>query len=376
MSRAQMLGLSYSVWKTVVQANGFTPYFHEDDGVTGQGFVFAGTDEYIYTTRIVDDTWVDFDTTFSGTTVAVGRRDDAIANIVGLSDVPKTARTDSGKLVISTWPTEGARTTVISPNWADPTTWYSSSTHISHEVASATTPGTVYQLAHSNIIDTSHGKISGEGVLVSSGALCCTLTVSGTVSGTGVFYTEVDPHTGVGDYTLDYLTGVITFSPAIAADAEVKATYHYETGSLFTIAPTAGKALKIKNAEVQFSDDVEVTDTVLFQLFGLVDVFAPQLLQVNGGPYPPGTKILLNTIAYKTMMDYINESNGALPAVPQLGGAGWRASPALHVFPWRYQAMTELKSSLGLEIRISLEHEVPFNGTVATATFYCLSEDE
>jgi len=106
-----------------------------------------------------------------------------------------------------------------------------------------------------------------------------------------------------------------------------------------------------------------------------VDVFAPQYTPT---PYPSGTLIPIGSpTIYKTMMNYIDEANGAMPEIPPMGGAGWRGtSQAVQIFPWRYQAMTELVSSYGMEIRIQLQHETPFGGDVATATFYCLSEPE
>lgn len=96
MSQAQILNVSYSVWKTVAQANtSFIIYWHVDDGATEQGSAFIGTDEYIYTTRVVDDTWTDFNTNFP-TRTAVSRRDDAIATIVGTSNVPSIKRSLDG----------------------------------------------------------------------------------------------------------------------------------------------------------------------------------------------------------------------------------------------------------------------------------------
>lgn len=285
--------------------------------------------------------------------------------------------TTDGKPVHSVWPTEGSRVTVISPNWCDPTTWYYSAAHVGHDTATPTTSGSVYQLTHSTVIDTNHGKITGEDNLLDSEGRSFRVMVSGTVSGTDYNYTEVDPHTGAGDYTLDYDTGEITFSPALAQDATVMACYHRENGSTFVFSPTAGKSLMIKDVEVQFSEDIDLTDSVLFQAYGPIDVFAPYLLISNGGPYPSGTKIPLKTTKYKTMIDFVNEANGALPAIPKLGGESWRGLPdRIHVFPWRYQAMTALNSSIGMEVHIKLEHDIPFGGSVATATFYCLSEDE
>ena len=62
---------------------------------------------------------------------------------------------------------------------------------------------------------------------------------------------------------------------------------------------------------------------------------------------------------------------------PAIGGPGWRGCQVpITVFPWNYQAAMSLSSAAGMEIRINLEHDKPFGGSYATATLYCLSEDE
>jgi hypothetical protein len=123
---------------------------------------------------------------------------------------------------------------------------------------------------------------------------------------------------------------------------------------------------------------VVIRDTVLFQAWGPVDIFAPQYLQSNGGPFPSGYKIPLGApTTYKGMKDYVNEAARAYVAYPSIGGEGWRglARPTL-IFDWDYQRATALRSSLGIELRITLQHDAPFGGSMATATFYCSSEDE
>jgi hypothetical protein len=108
-----------------------------------------------------------------------------------------------------------------------------------------------------------------------------------------------------------------------------------------------------------------------------VDYFAPQYLQANGGPYPPGTKIPLGATVYKTMLDFQAESNGALPKIPAIGGSSWRGiQNEIIVFPWDYAALLPISFAAGMEIRLSLEHDAVFGGEFGTATLYCLSEDE
>jgi len=256
-----------------------------------------------------------------------------------------------------------------SHNWADPTTWYLSSVRVVEEVATDSGDHITYNLANINIIDMYHGKLTGEDDLLdaSSNSYRVTVTID------DVAKTEQDPHYGTGgDYTVEYETGNIVMTTALAGSEVVKVTYHYATDSKFKIIPNPGEKIIIEVAEVQFADDVEITDTVVFQTFGYVDVFAPQYLTTNGGPYPPGTKIPIRTFKYKTMRDYQNAAFKSYPTCPAMGGVDWRGMPrSVIVFDWDYQRGMTLLSSYGMESHLYLEHDVPFGGSWATATLYC-----
>lgn len=284
-----------------------------------------------------------------------------------MSVVNEGARTSDGKPVVSLWPTEGTRKTVVTHNWADKTTWYQKSTAVLDESPAATTPGTLYTLAHPYVIDTHHGKLWDEDNL---GYRVLVLV-------DGVPKVEQDPHDDAGDFLIDYVAGTITFTPPIDAGAVVMVSYHYAGSSEFVIAPAAGKKLQIRSVEAQFSVDVVLNDTVDFVAYGFVDVFAPQLLQSNGGPLPSGTRIPLSTTRYKTMLDFQAESNGAMPTIPAIGGSGWRGiHQPIIVFPWDYAALLTISSAAGMEVRMKLQHDTPFGGEFGTATLYCLSEPE
>jgi hypothetical protein len=262
-----------------------------------------------------------------------------------------------------------SKKTIISHDWSDPTTWAESSVRVVEEVATDEGAHTSYALAHTNVIDTYHGKVSQEDFLLDAGAFSYRVVV--TVN--DVVKVEQDPHYGTGgDFTVNYATGKIVFLAALSPSDVVKVTYHYATNSTFTVRPEAGKAIKLEFAEVQFSDDVEVNDSVIFQPYGLVDVFAPQLMP----GIPSGTKIPLgNPVVYKALSDFQNDAVRSYPVYPAFGGSGWRASPRpLIVMDWDYVSSTLLRSDYGMEIRLSLQHDTPFGGWYATATFYCLSE--
>ena len=283
-----------------------------------------------------------------------------------------TRKTSDGKQIVCQWPTQGSKALHITPNWCDPTTWYLRAARVVDEAVTPDAAFVVYSLAHDNAIDTHHGKLTGEDFLTDADGNSYRVAV--TVN--GIAKAERDPHVGSGgDYVVDYAAGTITFAAPLAPTDAVLVTYHYAGPSEWVLRPTLGKILMVKSVEVQFSNDLVLTDSVRYQAFGPVEIWAPHLTPV---PFASGTMLPLGSPdVYKTVMDFVNEANGAYPQIVALGGGGWRGLPQpVSTFPWQYQSLTELPSSLGLEVRVWLEHDTPFGGTAATATFYCLSVNE
>jgi hypothetical protein len=129
------------------------------------------------------------------------------------------------------------------------------------------------------------------------------------------------------------------------------------------------KSLVIDISEVQFSKDVVITDTVIFQTYGFVEVFAPQLVD---NPYPAGTRIPIKAFKYKSMNDYLNAAYKSYPAYPAMGGNSWRGQQQeVVVFDWDYQRSLALTANYGMEVKIHLEHDTAFGGSYATASMYC-----
>ena len=265
-----------------------------------------------------------------------------------------------------------SRVTLYSHDWTNPTTWYTSSAFVSGEVAVDQGTHVDYALANKNVIDTFHGKLSGEDFLKDAEGRSYRVAVQVN----GAAKTEQDPHDGAGgDFTIDYAAGVVHFLAPLAPTDVVTVDYHRAVDSTFVVAPIAGKNLSIDSAEVQFSTDIGITDSVIFQPYGLVDVFAPQLVQA--GEVPSGTKIPLgDPVVYKTIADFQNDAWKSYPVYPAIGGTSWRGmTEPMIILDWDYQDVTMLSSAAGMEIRIKLQHDKPFTGTFATATFYCNSED-
>ena len=272
-----------------------------------------------------------------------------------------------GRLRISAEKTNQSRITIYSPNWCDKTTWYQSSAYVASETVSLNDGDGYYHLAHGNVIDSYHGKITTEDFLKDSNGHSYRVTVTMD----GYTKTEQDPHYGTdGDYIVDYHNGIImplSWTP-VDADTFVVA-YHYAGSSAFTLKPAAGKQLLINMAECQFSTDVVMNDTVNFQVYGYAGVFAPQL------GYPFSTLIPLTDFKYKSMSDLFNDACKSYPIYPSLGGSGWRGMTVpTTVLDWDYVSQTTLNSAYGMQIVVSLDHNASFTGTFATVTFYCTSE--
>ena len=276
---------------------------------------------------------------------------------------------DTGSPVVATMKAINPKLTFFSPNWCDKTTWWEGSVAVTNESATDSGDHTTYSLAHQFIIDTYHGKLTFEDFLKDSldGSFRVVVKVNGDTK------TEQDPHYGSGgDYTINYAAGTISFLSALQSGDAVTVSYHYAASSILTVKPIPGKMLILDKVEVSVSDDIVMNDTAIFQAYGLVDVFAPQLMP----GIPSGTKIPLgDPLVYKTIDDLNTDSNLSYPAYPALGGSGWRGMKRpRYTFSWDYDVgATVLHSIYGMEIRITLQHDTPASGDHAILTFYCTS---
>lgn len=282
---------------------------------------------------------------------------------------PKTA---GNNLIVAVDKLDVSRGTFVTHDWADPTTWFGDAIRVVDE-APSTSDNRTFRLAHQNAIDTFHGHIFQEDFLLSAGGHSLRMGVKVNDQ----TKQEQDPHVGSGgDFTVDYAVGQVVFLSALTYSDAVRVTYHYANGSEWVLKPAIGKKLKVSRVECQFADDWVMTDSVVFQPYGLVDVFAPQLVGNGQGQIPAGTKIPLgNPAVYKSANDFQNEANLSFPMYPAIGGLGWRgAGRACLIMNWDYVSATVLRSDWGMEIRIKLQHDVPFGGWFATATLYCTSE--
>lgn len=271
-------------------------------------------------------------------------------------------KSDSGVPIVEMGLPEGRRCDNYTSNFCDKTTWYYDSARVADEALVDSGNHTLYNLTTPcYVVDVCHGKIFGENSLVAAHGV--------VVKVDGQTKTENYPGDTDEDFSVNYATGAVTFNAALVGTETVTMTYSKVQSSLHVVKPPAGYKLRVGYVEVQFSKNVGLKDTLIFQMWGLADVFAP-------GQLPPGTMIPISgEEKYKTIRDFIADAEKAYPLIPVLTGAGesWRhVQEELLIFRFDYtsRAATDMVSSYGMEIRVWLENDIPYLGDYAVGTFY------
>jgi hypothetical protein len=295
---------------------------------------------------------------------------------------PLEIRAPSGSLVVQAEPRTGSKAQIISQNFCDKHTWYSTSIRRTSQTLTDSGNGLLWNLASPKVgVDVMHGRLPHERKLRTAH--------KPVVKVNGVTKTEKDAHTLTGDYTVNYATMAVTFD-GTQAGATVTIDFSEVVDSKWYITPAEGKRLRLLSAELQFSTNARMDDSFVFQ--GRGDVAKHWALAAywdeNDGPYPAGTMLPLgDPTVYQTIYDLICEANKAYPTIPAVkhDTPTWRDSLSdTYIYAWDYdrQATIDITSGTVLspredinDIEISLEHDVEMAGDIAIVTFYCVSED-
>lgn len=312
-------------------------------------------------------------TAHTGDPLPDGTRDAAGNKVVSLA-----TRQADGTSLVAVKARFGKEVIYASHSFCDKTTWYWDSDRVTDKVL--TQNGTTWESGDVNWIDLEHGKIFDEEAVKVDQATFHPpphgYAIIVKVDGVTQTPCPAWKNTG-GDYTIDYANGTVTPVGADWTGHTVTASYSKAATSGWVMIPTTGRALIIEAAEIQFSDDIVFNANLVIEIYGAIDYFAPELLQSNGGPYPPGTQVPIETTVYKTIDQYIDEAIGAYPAIPAFSNAAGRGyTRPRYIFQFHYTSARPLFSSLGMYMRIHIDGDEPFGGERSTATFYCLSKDD
>jgi len=246
-------------------------------------------------------------------------------------------------------------------NFCDKTSWFTQATQVTSGTLHDSGDGLTFSASNMCWTDTTHGKVLEEDKLSTDYGVAVRVD--------GVEKVQKNKHWGTtGDYTVDYCSGTVTFDSSVTGS--VDADFWHSSGSAWYLEPAEGKVLHLEDAEAQFSEDVLMHTGICFIVEGYAAVFAPQL------GLPAGTRIPIMETKYRTFAQIIDESRGAYPLIPAIGGVRGLSSN-VYGFPFNYSTVRSLQHAYGMRLRVELEDpDKVFGGSRATATFYCVSKDE
>lgn len=269
-------------------------------------------------------------------------------------------RQDDGAILISEGANlAGSEFIRASHNFADRTTWYGDSVRVTDEELADSGDGVTWTSAHTNWIDLYHGKLMEEDDLITNTKYKVVIKVNGTTK------TMRDPFaddfSGGGDYYVDFASGTIHFASSQTGNT-VTTSYNYEAGSGWYLAPSSGRVLYVKEAEVNVSSDIVINDTICYY----IEAFVPEY----------GIWVRVGDSYYKTAWQIVQECRGNHPVIPAFGGPKRGIQHDAIQLPFVYVADRQLMSSQNVRLNARLKDDKCFGGEHSSITFYCLSRTE
>jgi hypothetical protein len=250
-------------------------------------------------------------------------------------------------------PRRGTELIIVSHNYCDPCTWYTESIRVNEEILTSE-DGYTWNSVNPYWIDMVSGRMFKD--YKTRELVDHKYDIVLTVDGYSKLYRDYFSETG-GDFSIFYEDGYIK-SFEDWSGKEIKCSYSYATGSAWSINPDFGTKIDIEQADVQFSSDVMMNDTVIFET-----------LVYNPEDFP--NKIVYDTAYYKRVQNIIDEAIGAFPTISKLSPNARGTKYDTVEFPFKYGTVKTLDSSVGLELRIRLENNIKYGGSFCTASFYC-----
>jgi hypothetical protein len=280
-------------------------------------------------------------------------------NFKALSNKALNPRNEDGLPMHTSEPRSGNEIIIVTHNFADKTTWYTDSARVT-EMLVDSGDGLTWISNHTHWIDMDHGKIFDEESIKQN----VPHQYSVVVVVDGVTASMRDPYaTSGGDYVVDYVNGSITCVSGTWSGKTVEATYSYAQSSLWTLTVDPGVQIDIEQAKAQFSTDIQMNDSIEFEIWAY-------------NPYDFPNRVKVNSISYKRFTNFIDEAVGSCPAIPPIGGKDRGTQNAVYNLQFRYGTIRRMMGSLGIQLRVRLKNDNAFGGEHATATFYCTVRNE
>jgi len=295
---ARRLKVSYVIWKALVQNNGWPHYHYADSEDTRD--IYTGNRDMFVRSYADDDGFADWQTTFSSTSIEVAERDDAEAQIVGLTGLlAQPVDPDTGALItqlehtqdddvplVAFSPRVGDEEIIATSNYADRCSWFFDSVRVTDETLTVDgTDPTLYESANQWWIDMLTGRVLNEEKWIEEAAhgYLAEIKDAGVVQTVRPF--PDDP--GSYDCEILWKEGKVKFLNG-PPTGPVTASYNYESGSQFALGPDEGQVLKIESGEADFSVGDEdkdyriiFTTEIDYDIWGFAWYYAPQYPSVR-----------------------------------------------------------------------------------------------
>jgi len=271
----------------------------------------------------------------------------------------------------------------VTHNFCDSCSWWQESTEVVDGSTTSSVSETVYTLdSGDKMIDVRHGRLTfeddlNESTVAPNGNTMTHLVPVVKVDDVALEQSNEDTDSGDDRYVIDYENGVITFAVARQPSEVVTVSYRTPGSSLYTFQPPAGKKWSFEDAEIDASEDVDMTEVFRTALHG------------SHTTLTGGNVVEVGFRAYKNFHDFQAAARrfwGPLPS--GFGGTGGVSSPKW-TFEWQY-ARSDLfyatpnyvdKNIAPQKITFNraegrIVGDVPYGGHFLTLTYYGQETDE
>jgi hypothetical protein len=264
---------------------------------------------------------------------------------------------------------------LITHNFCDPCSWWH---HSTEHTAQATTSGDslTYDITnHVNLIDITHGRLAFETFLSAAtvGPVGNTMTniIPTVLLDATPLAQSLEGHATDPDrYTIDYENGDIIFGVARTGEV-VTASFRKAGSSKFCIVPSAGKKIVLQDAEVDVTENIDMTAHFHVDVHG-------SHTSVTGG-----NVVSLSDRVYKNMHDFQAAARRFWGPVPANFGITGGVNSPKWTFEWQYSRSDELYDTPNYrdlninaalvtlnKVEVSIEGDVAFGGDFLTVTMY------
>jgi hypothetical protein len=261
---------------------------------------------------------------------------------------------------------------LVSHNFSDQCTWFGDSVRVASETLIDSGDGLTFNSAHQFWIDMTSGRMHNDSMWVQLQQATNPSDPHGyqvQVQINGVAAVMREPFaTSGGDYEVIWDTGQILFYQSQSGKT-ITAAYSYAAGSTFYVQPrTPGTYLNLVSSEADITTDVTM----------------PTELDYTYWEFTGSSWINVGGFSYKRVSQILAEAKGAQPSTPAIGATPTELALPLEqfrrqsrgtMFPrqvFQFSFETPVQISQGVQIRISLKNDVPFNGEYVLVTFYCI----